>query len=129
MKYDPAIHHRRSIRLPEYDYASSGAYFVTICTQNRRCVLEDSIIAGIIIDVWRALVNWFPTIELDDFVLMPNHIHFIVWLQPNVGATLAVAQYGQGQALPLQLIGDHHLNVGTPPAITQWAGASPTPTD
>jgi putative transposase len=57
MRYDPAIHHRRAIRLPEYDYASPGAYFVTICTQHRACALEDAVIAGIVIDVWHALVN------------------------------------------------------------------------
>jgi putative transposase len=113
MKFDPAIHHRRSIRLSEYDYASSGAYFVTICTQNRVCVLEDSVIAGIVVDVWRVLFYWFPTIELDDFVLMPNHIHFIVWLQSNVGATLAAAQ----------------PNVGATLAVAQRAGANPAPTD
>jgi hypothetical protein len=38
MGYDPEKHHRRSIRLKEYDYAQPGAYFVTICTQNRECM-------------------------------------------------------------------------------------------
>ena len=37
MKYDPNIHHRRSIRLRGYDYAQAGAYFITLCTQNREC--------------------------------------------------------------------------------------------
>ena len=41
MPYDPNIHHRRSIRLPQYDYAQPGAYFVTICTHERECVLGD----------------------------------------------------------------------------------------
>jgi len=113
MKYDPTIHHRRSIRLPEYDYSSVGAYFVTICSLNRACLLEDPVIPGIILDVWQALPGWFPTIELDDFVLMPNHVHFIVWLQSNVRATPVVAQY----------------NVGATLTVAQAAGASPAPTD
>ncbi len=39
--YDPNIHHRRSIRLQGYDYASAGLYFVTICTQNRECLFGE----------------------------------------------------------------------------------------
>ncbi len=80
MKYDPKKHHRRSIRLKGYDYRDAGAYFVTICTKNRECVLDDPIVNGIINDVWLALPLWFPTIILDEFVIMPNHIHFILWL-------------------------------------------------
>jgi REP element-mobilizing transposase RayT len=112
MPYDPNIHHRRSIRLPQYDYAQPGAYFVTICTQGREFVLDDPIVSGIITDVWHALPQRFPTIDLDEFVIMPNHSHLIVWIYPpgtdvdvradragaspaptgsNVGATLAVA--------------------------------------
>jgi putative transposase len=87
MKYDPTKHHRRSIRLKGYDYRNAGAYFVTICTQNRECVLEDPIVNGIINDMWQALPLWFPTIELDEFMIMPNHTHFIVW--NNVGTPLA----------------------------------------
>lgn len=80
MKYDPTKHHRRSIRLKGYDYHNAVAYFVTICTKNRACVLADPVIDGIINVVWQALSSWFPTIELDEFVIMPNHIHFIIWI-------------------------------------------------
>jgi REP element-mobilizing transposase RayT len=80
MKYDPIKHHRRSIRLKGYDYHKAGAYFVTICTKNRKCILEDPIINGIIKDIWQALPSWFPTIELDEFIVMPNHIHFVIWI-------------------------------------------------
>jgi REP element-mobilizing transposase RayT len=87
MKYDPTKHHRRSIRLKGYDYHNAGAYFVTICTKNRECVLDDPIVNAIVHDVWYALPTWFPTIELDEFVVMPNHTHFVVW--NNVGTPLA----------------------------------------
>lgn len=87
MKYDPIKHHRRSIRLKGYDYHNAGAYFVTICTKNREHVLDDPIIKAIIYDVWYALPSWFPTIALDEFVVMPNHTHFVVW--NNVWTPLA----------------------------------------
>ncbi len=103
-RYDFEKHHRRSIRLKGYDYSSPGAYFVTICTRGRECVLDDPVVIGIITDVWYALPGWFPTIALDEFVVMPNHVHLIVWLHGraraslaptetmgDVGATLAVA--------------------------------------
>jgi REP element-mobilizing transposase RayT len=80
MKYDPTRHHRRSIRLKGYDYHNAGAYFVTICTKNRECILNDPVIDGIIDTVWQALPSWFPTIELDEFIVMPNHLHFVIWL-------------------------------------------------
>ena len=88
MKYDPDKHHRRSIRLPGYDYSRSGAYFVTICTQNRECmfgkivggemVLND---AGRMINiVWDEMQGNYPGVETDEFVVMPNHTHGIIVL-------------------------------------------------
>jgi putative transposase len=79
MKYVPRKHHRRSIRLKGYDYGSAGAYFVTICTKNRECILDDPVVNAIVRDVWYALPSWLPTIVLDEFVVMPNHTHFVVW--------------------------------------------------
>jgi putative transposase len=90
MKYDPIKRHRRSIRLKGYDYHNAGAYFVTICTKNREYVLDNPIVNEIINAVWQALPSWFPTIELDEFVVMPNHVHFILWItDPAVGMFLA----------------------------------------
>jgi len=90
MKYDPTKHHRRSIRLKVYDYRNESAYFVTICVKNRECILDDPIINTIINDVWQTLPQRFPTIELDEFVVMPNHVHFLVWiLDGSVGMPLA----------------------------------------
>lgn len=78
--------HRRSIRLRGYDYSENGAYFVTICTHNREHlfgVIENRGMrlndAGRMIDRWwRELGNRFPDIELDSFVVMPNHVHGII---------------------------------------------------
>lgn len=102
MAYDPTKHRRRSIRLKGYDYHNAGAYFVTICTKNRECVLDDPIVNAIINDVWQALPSWFPTIELDEFVIMPNHTHFLVL--NNVGMPLAGILHG----------GNTDMDVGTP---------------
>lgn len=88
MPYNPDIHHRRSIRLPGYDYAQAGAYFVTICVQERRCLfgeIADGRMAAnpagkMVEQTWCELVNKYATIKLDAFVVMPNHVHFVVTL-------------------------------------------------
>ena len=86
MPFDPAEHHRRSIRRPGYDYAASGWYFVTICAQNRSCLFGD-VVGGqlrpndaghMVMDEWHALPDRFPDVELDRAILMPNHLHGIV---------------------------------------------------
>jgi len=86
MQYDPQIHHRRSIRLKNYDYASSGAYFVTIVTHQRQC-LFGAIVDGamrlnefgeIVCDEWLKTEIIRPRVQLDVFVIMPNHIHGII---------------------------------------------------
>ncbi|MBN1541561.1 transposase [candidate division KSB1 bacterium] len=86
MKYDPYIHHRRSIRLKGYDYSQAGAYFVTICTHNHECIFGEIIHgqmalndAGRVVQtVWVDLPNHYPNIELDEYVVMPNHVHGII---------------------------------------------------
>ncbi len=86
MKYNPNIHHRRSIRLPGYDYSQAGAYFVTICTQNRLCLFGEVAdgrmiqnVAGQMVEtVWQQLPDRFPQILMDAFVVMPNHVHGII---------------------------------------------------
>ncbi len=97
MKYDPNTHHRRSTRLKDYDYSQAGAYFVTICTQNRQCLFGEIVdremrlnhLGHIANDQWNAIPQRFPMVELDEFVVMPNHIHGIITI---VGAPLAGAQ-------------------------------------
>lgn len=109
MKYDPSKpfdaaqgrHHRRSIRMKGYDYHNAGAYFVTICVDKRECLLDDAILNAIINDVWQALTMWFPNIELDEFVIMPNHIHFIVWILDGVGVGVSLADTHDGVGTPL----------------------------
>ena len=97
MKYDPDRHHRRSIRLKGYDYSQAGVYFVSVCTQNREC-LFGAIVGGEMVlnhagrmveTVWDRLARRFPDIELDESIILPNHIHGIITI---VGAPLVGAQ-------------------------------------
>jgi REP element-mobilizing transposase RayT len=79
---------RRSIRLKEYDYRQAGAYFVTIVTQDRSCLFGDVVNgkmqlndAGQMVHaVWDDLPKYYPGVETDIFVVMPNHIHGVIFL-------------------------------------------------
>lgn len=106
MKYASDAHHRPSTRLKAYDYANAGAYFVTICTQGRECVLDEPVVSGIIADVWQSLPGRFAHLALDEFVVMPNHVHMVVWLQPSGGGVRRV-QTGRPPFGRPQLRRDH----------------------
>ncbi len=88
MNYDPEKHHRRSIRLEGYDYTRPGAYFVTICTKKHTCqfgnIYNETVqlnrYGDIVQACWDNLLQHFPFIKLDAFVIMPNHLHGIVIL-------------------------------------------------
>ncbi|MBM3132449.1 MAG: hypothetical protein FJZ95_05390 [Chloroflexi bacterium] len=84
MKYNPDKHHRRSIRLKGYDYAQSGAYFVTICTREKELYFEDAAIKSAAMDCWLTLPDHFPNAMLDEFVVMPNHVHGLLVLSSRV---------------------------------------------
>jgi REP element-mobilizing transposase RayT len=79
-------YHRRSIRLHNYDYAQPGAYFVTLCTHQRECLLGNiaegmlrlSPPGHVIEECWQALPQYFHAVQLDAFVVMPNHVHGII---------------------------------------------------
>jgi REP element-mobilizing transposase RayT len=94
MTENPARHHRRSIRLRDYDYSQVGAYFVTVCTHNRTCLFGDVVDgemvtndAGRIVQaIWKALPLHYPGVALDEFVIMPKHVHGIIVLDSGVGA-------------------------------------------
>ena len=95
MKFDPETHHRRSIRLPGYDYSRPGVFFVTLCTFQREEIL------GAVVDEEMQLsplgrivrTEWFRSAEVrkeiqlfkTEFVVMPNHLHGIVWITADDG--------------------------------------------
>ncbi len=85
-KYDPNIHHRRSIRLDGYDYSQDGWYSVTMCVLGHKCLFgkfADGQIQlyeyGRIIDkCWKWLAEQYDYVHLDRYVVMPNHLHGII---------------------------------------------------
>jgi REP element-mobilizing transposase RayT len=87
---------RRPTRLKSYDYSRAGAYFVTVCTYNRECILGNitngemrlSKYGKIVKVVWHELPSHYQHVCLDEFVIMPNHIHGIIILQDAVGEGL-----------------------------------------
>ncbi|OGI19769.1 MAG: hypothetical protein A3B68_08125 [Candidatus Melainabacteria bacterium RIFCSPHIGHO2_02_FULL_34_12] len=108
MFYDPKIHNRRSIRLKEYDYSEPGYYFLTICTHNRQILFENQSSVEMIQKWWRALPSKFFNVQIDAFIVMPDHIHGIINI--TVGADQRVC--------PKLIRGKH---IGLPlPAIIQW---------
>lgn len=118
----PLIQYRKSIRLRGYDYSQAGGYYVTIVTQGREClfgeirndemILNDA--GNMVVRWWKELVNKFPSITPDVFVVMPNHFHGIVIIHENVGADLRV---GPDLHVGPSKIGEHNEmgeHVGSP---------------
>ena len=103
MKYDLAKHKRRSIRLQGYDYSEPGAYFITIFTHQRQC-LFGKIVAGQmelnatglwVQACWQRLPYRFSHLTLDAFVIMPNHLHGILWLGDENHADGVISYRGE----------------------------------
>ena len=104
-KFAPQKHHRKSIRLKEYDYSQAGTYYVTIVTYQRDCLFGEIMneemflndFGKIADECWRAIPDHFPNVELGVHMIMPNHLHGVIVihdngvLPPNVGATQCVA--------------------------------------
>jgi len=115
MTYNPARHHRRSIRLKGYDYSRAGMYYITICCQDRICRFGEIVRANqsgspemmlnkygqIALMEWEKLPERFPNVALDVYQIMPNHIHGIIVLNENpvgsVGAGFTPAPTSQNQ--------------------------------
>jgi len=122
-KFDPKKHHRRSIRLPEYDYAQAGAYYVTIVAWHRECLFGDVVNkdvklneAGKIVQwEWKELPKRLQFIEIGAFIVMPNHFHGILIFRENVRATRQI------------LINAHSGNVSLPNVIIDGIDGSPLP--
>jgi len=93
MKFDPYKHHRRSIRLKEYDYAQPGWYFITVCSFNREFLFGNITDQQMILNAYGRIVEkeWIKTskirnnVFIDEYIIMPNHIHGIIVIN-NVGA-------------------------------------------
>jgi putative transposase len=124
---------RRSLRLKGYDYAQAGAYFVTICTQGRACLFGDAVDDTICFSaagqlaaaLWNQMPSRFPEVDLDAFVVMPNHIHGIILLSD--GATIVGAPHSPSKTgVNALMAGDHSREGGATraaPTIGNVVGA------
>jgi len=107
---------RRSIRLPDFDYTRPGAYFVTICAHDRACLFGDVVdgmmrvngFGEIVQQIWDAVPDHFPHVALDQFVIMPNHVHGIIVLNDD-------DRVGAGSPRPNDIVRHEKTGGETPP--------------
>jgi REP element-mobilizing transposase RayT len=93
------IPRRKNLRLEGFDYAQEGAYFITLCTHNRKCLLAKVTDKEVCLNDWGKVVDseWLqtaimrPYVSLDVYVVMPNHFHAILFLKRQARATQRVA--------------------------------------
>ena len=91
-KYNPNIHHRRSIRLKGYDYAQEGLYFLTLCVHNRICLFGEvqnkqmklNQFGKIVQDEWEKTPEIRKNVSLGEFMVMPNHFHAILQIDYQI---------------------------------------------
>jgi len=106
VRFDPERLHRRSIRLKGYDYSQPGAYFIAICTQDRACLFGEVVdgemrlndAGQMVQDVWDELPAFYPGVQTDAFIVMPNHIHGIIILV-GAGSRACPDEIGQPQGV------------------------------
>ncbi|MCC7018314.1 MAG: hypothetical protein IT332_01080 [Ardenticatenales bacterium] len=127
-QFDPNRHHRRSIRLKGYDYTAAGAYFVTIVSHSRRCLFGEVVdgvmhrnpVGEIVAACWAAIPRHFGHIALDEWVVMPNHVHGILVFRTAGAGTRAGAVTmagGRGEAsatIPVGCPDEHWLADASP---------------
>ena len=128
-KFDPEKHHRRSIRLPHYDYAQAGAYFVTLCVQDKACLLGQirdgetqlNDAGQMVARWWDELNRKFPGVRTDAVVIMPNHVHGILVIEtaPCAGQAERICRGGPA-CPPDQPAGSH---TGLPQQVDRHVGA------
>lgn len=94
VKYNPDIHHRRSIRLKAFDYSQNGAYFITVCTQDRANLFGEVVVGADLVsahmqlsnagkmveDVLIKTIGSFDVLDLNKYIIMPNHIHCVIFI-------------------------------------------------
>jgi putative transposase len=89
---------RKSLRLKDYDYSQHGAYFITICAKDRKCLFGQIVVAddpvrqntihlsaigNIVSDCWNTIARIYPEVRVDKHIIMPNHVHGIIIIGNN----------------------------------------------
>lgn len=122
-KFDPQKHHRRSIRLKNYDYSQAGAYFVTMVTWQREFLFGE-IVNGemklnhygeIVQKWWNEISIHFANVETDAFVIMPNHVHGIIFIVERRGTVSVPEENGENKISNNNNMLDETLGGETPP--------------
>ncbi len=107
---------RKPLRLPDFDYAAAGAYFVTVCSYLRRPIFGRvvgdrcslSSLGEVVQSIWQKIPAHFKNTQLDEYIVMPNHVHGILWILPNDSQSNSASQansfakVGARHASPLQ---------------------------
>jgi|GEM_PF-583668 len=135
-KYNPQIHHRRSIRLKEYDYTRQGVYFVTICTYRREHLFGEVVDGKMVLNpfgrvvatYWQRLPRHFPRVQLGAWVVMPNHVHGIIIITDD-GDDDDGGDACRGEATPQASIYAEMRGYAEAPGQTEPGGGCLAPTD
>ena len=117
---------RKSLRLQEYNYSSPGAYFVTICTHDRRCILSRITVGAlheapavslnlteigqIVKEVIEILPSRYPDLTVEHYVIMPNHIHLLLRFDAERALREAPLRAGESRSLLAKAIGFLKMN-------------------
>ncbi len=112
---------RRSPRLPEYDYSSPGAYFITICTQDRRCILSEINVEALheapagairlkaagrcVQEALESLRGRYPGLHVDHYVIMPNHVHLMLRIEEDRAIRESPLRSGEKRSLIDKAVG------------------------
>jgi REP element-mobilizing transposase RayT len=125
MVYNHETLRRKSIRLERYDYSQAGAYFITLCTQDWKClfgkiinhVMQTNETGQIVSDSWQWLEKQYDHVELDEWIIMPNHVHGIILItNDDTNDDDSVCRGGSRTALSEQ--DNSHGNEGSPTALS-----------
>jgi putative transposase len=116
MTYNSAKYYRHSIRLRNHDYSRMGVYFITICAYNRECLFREIANGKMRLNEYGTIIHeeWIKTgqirrnIKLDEWIIMPNHVHFIIIIDGDGRGTARRAPTGEQFGKP---------TIGTIPTI------------
>jgi len=125
---------RKSLRLKDYDYSQPGAYFITICTENRVCYLGNVVdgitisypISDVIREVWQEIPVKFQGVDLDAFIIMPNHVHGIVVIKKECRDMIKQAHRDNNEDTREGVIHQMHIKGYTEDVEVSFINQTPT---